>query len=372
MFNAALRSERLFSVQAPSGVEYFPTFLVNESLDRRTLGKVVKVLSGLPGPSKYHFFVSKSFTLRMPPSGRPSGRKGKGSWRPRRASQSAKGCASKGEMRLVRRIRPHLFSRTRISLSSPAVSAVIHAFQRFSFKVFPIRRCRLSEWLAEHGNFLALSWAIAWRHCMLESNTELKLMWEMPPSGWRRVGDARKQAIEQMVAATVTILESAWAQELPGTILQKARRQVGVGVRKAVTILTLHHTQAQMADYWDNNAWYLDAVPSYWEPAESNLDAHGLSEHWLSAYRWAAAIVGLHVRDQLEDLHATHTSDESMAVLNRSVRNAVHEILLGDIWLGYHLAYWPGVMLKAKSLGRPVRIPNAAGAPGSETSAIIH
>lgn len=199
---------------------------------------------------------------------------------------------------------------------------------------------------------------------MLESNTELKLMWEMPPSGWRRVGDARKQAIEQMVAATVTILESAWAQELPSTILQKARRQVGVGVRKAVTILTLHYTQAQMADYWDS-AWYLDAMPSYWEPAESDVDTQGLSEHWLQAYRWSAAIVNLHVRNQLENLHATHTPDDSMAVLNRSVRNAVYGILLQDIWLGYHLAYWPGALLKAKSRGAPVRVPNAVGATAS-------
>lgn len=63
---AALTSERLFAVPAPSGV-YFPAFYANQSIDRRALGKVAKVLSGLPAASKYHFFVSKSFTLRMTP-----------------------------------------------------------------------------------------------------------------------------------------------------------------------------------------------------------------------------------------------------------------------------------------------------------------
>ncbi|MGZ8338614.1 MAG: hypothetical protein ACXWU9_03460 [Telluria sp.] len=196
---------------------------------------------------------------------------------------------------------------------------------------------------------------------MQESEAEVELMWEMPPKGWRRVGDARKQAIEQMVAAIVAIVDSVWAFELPSNVLQRARRKAGVGVRKAVTILTLHHTQAQMADYWDS-AWYLDAVPSYWEPAESNVDGHELSEHWLQAYRWAAAIVNLHVRNALEDVHAGHTRDDSMAILNRSIRDAVYGILLGDIWLGYHLGHWPGALLKAKARGAPVRIPNAAGA----------
>ena len=64
---AAIRGERLFSVQAPSGVDYFPAFYADESIDRRALGRVTRVLSGLPGPSKYHFFVSKRLTLRMTP-----------------------------------------------------------------------------------------------------------------------------------------------------------------------------------------------------------------------------------------------------------------------------------------------------------------
>jgi hypothetical protein len=64
---AALKRGCLFSVQAPWGVDYFPAFFADKSIDRRALGLVSRVLSGLPGPSKYHFFVSKSFSLRMTP-----------------------------------------------------------------------------------------------------------------------------------------------------------------------------------------------------------------------------------------------------------------------------------------------------------------
>lgn len=64
---AAQKDERLFSVQAPSGVVYFPAFYADPSIDRRALGTVARVLSGLPAASKYHFFVSESFTLGMTP-----------------------------------------------------------------------------------------------------------------------------------------------------------------------------------------------------------------------------------------------------------------------------------------------------------------
>lgn len=63
----ALRSGRLFSFRAPSGVEYFPAFFADSSYDRRSLGRVVRELAGLPSPSIYHFFMSKSVMLRMTP-----------------------------------------------------------------------------------------------------------------------------------------------------------------------------------------------------------------------------------------------------------------------------------------------------------------
>lgn len=61
----ALRSGRLFSFQAASGGEYFPCFFADASHARRSLGRVVRALAGLPGPSIYHFLVNKSVMLGM-------------------------------------------------------------------------------------------------------------------------------------------------------------------------------------------------------------------------------------------------------------------------------------------------------------------
>lgn len=63
----ALKAGRVFSLQAPSGANYFPSFFADSSYDRRALGRVSKFLALLPGPSKYHFFINKSFTLGMTP-----------------------------------------------------------------------------------------------------------------------------------------------------------------------------------------------------------------------------------------------------------------------------------------------------------------
>lgn len=63
----ALSSGRLFSFRAPSEVEYFPAFFADSSNDRRSLGRVVRELAGLPSPSIYHFFMNKSVMLRMTP-----------------------------------------------------------------------------------------------------------------------------------------------------------------------------------------------------------------------------------------------------------------------------------------------------------------
>lgn len=63
----ALKAARLFSLQAPSGVDYFPSFFADSTYDRRAVGRVSKVLALLPGPSKYQFFTTESFTLGMTP-----------------------------------------------------------------------------------------------------------------------------------------------------------------------------------------------------------------------------------------------------------------------------------------------------------------
>ena len=66
-FTAALKAERVFSVVAPSGVDYFPSFFADASYDRRALGRVVQALAGLPGQSKYSFFTTKFLSLGMTP-----------------------------------------------------------------------------------------------------------------------------------------------------------------------------------------------------------------------------------------------------------------------------------------------------------------
>ncbi len=65
--NNALKAGRVFSLQAPSGGGYFPSFFAESSYDRRALGRVSKVLPRLPGPGKYFFFISESLSLGMTP-----------------------------------------------------------------------------------------------------------------------------------------------------------------------------------------------------------------------------------------------------------------------------------------------------------------
>lgn len=63
----ALKTEHLFSLPGPSGVDYFPAFFADDSYDRRALCKVAYALEGLPGASKYWFFVRKSTRLQTTP-----------------------------------------------------------------------------------------------------------------------------------------------------------------------------------------------------------------------------------------------------------------------------------------------------------------
>lgn len=65
--NSALRAGRLFSLQEPSGTEYFPAFFADCSHRRRSLGRVSYALNELPEPSRYFFFVTKFTSLQMSP-----------------------------------------------------------------------------------------------------------------------------------------------------------------------------------------------------------------------------------------------------------------------------------------------------------------
>ena len=64
----AIKTHRVFSVQAPDGVSYFPAFFAGPIARRRLFGKVTQALSGLPNRSLLHFFVSPSTVLGTTPS----------------------------------------------------------------------------------------------------------------------------------------------------------------------------------------------------------------------------------------------------------------------------------------------------------------
>jgi hypothetical protein len=61
--NEAIKSRRMFALLGPRGEYYYPAFYADGNLNRREVEKVAKVLGGLPAPSKYHFFTSKSLFL---------------------------------------------------------------------------------------------------------------------------------------------------------------------------------------------------------------------------------------------------------------------------------------------------------------------
>lgn len=65
--NNALKAGRIFSLQGPTGLDYFPSFFADSTYDRRAIGRVSKVLALLPGPSKYFFLTNKSLMLGMTP-----------------------------------------------------------------------------------------------------------------------------------------------------------------------------------------------------------------------------------------------------------------------------------------------------------------
>lgn len=65
--SAAVKAKRLFAIVGPSGENFYPAYYADESLERRKLEQVAKALGSLPGPSKHHFFISKSSMLGETP-----------------------------------------------------------------------------------------------------------------------------------------------------------------------------------------------------------------------------------------------------------------------------------------------------------------
>lgn len=63
----AVVAARIFSLEGPGGVKYYPAFYANGDLDRSALEIVAQELRELPAGAKYHFFFSKRTSLGMTP-----------------------------------------------------------------------------------------------------------------------------------------------------------------------------------------------------------------------------------------------------------------------------------------------------------------
>ena len=61
--SAAVRADRMFVLNGPSGEGYFPAFFADEKYPRRVLEKVSKTLGKLPGASKWEFFRTPRLSL---------------------------------------------------------------------------------------------------------------------------------------------------------------------------------------------------------------------------------------------------------------------------------------------------------------------
>jgi hypothetical protein len=63
----ALESGQLFVIRSQSGEQYYPAFFADDQYAKGALRKVSQALGSLPGPSKFHFFTSKSVRLGQTP-----------------------------------------------------------------------------------------------------------------------------------------------------------------------------------------------------------------------------------------------------------------------------------------------------------------
>lgn len=59
----AVTANRLFYMQTPAGGTFYPAFFGNPAYNRHSLEIICEKLGNLPGPSKLHFFTSKSTYL---------------------------------------------------------------------------------------------------------------------------------------------------------------------------------------------------------------------------------------------------------------------------------------------------------------------
>ena len=62
--NQAVREQRMFALESPSGKPAYPAFFADPRLDRPKLEQISRALGDLPGASKYGFFTTPRVSLK--------------------------------------------------------------------------------------------------------------------------------------------------------------------------------------------------------------------------------------------------------------------------------------------------------------------
>ncbi len=181
------------------------------------------------------------------------------------------------------------------------------------------------------------------------------------PERREAVAQLRVRALGLMVPAVFAAVEAAWRAELPADCWVEVRMAVRRGLQEGLANLTCSARSPRFpvaASYFS----LFSRLPPYWEPpvAEAALES-SLPGMQLRAYRWAAALLALEVRNQLEPLHHLHTSDDVMPALNRGVRQALYGVLLSDLDIACRVADLPRTLLSAMSCGISLEAPAVAG-----------
>lgn len=183
------------------------------------------------------------------------------------------------------------------------------------------------------------------------------LRW-MEPTRRMNKSEAQRQAVALLATVLDEGAQATWSAHVPEKVHRAISRQVAYGVRHAVSSLLLSSSASAFDAYW--STWQRN-LPHYWEPPTSDRVSPELPEQQLRALRWTAALVALHVRNALEDLHAQYTSDATMPALNRALRNAVYQALLDHPAIGWELSTVPRFCIDLSAQGIEGHIPAVAG-----------
>jgi len=62
--NQAVREQRMFALESPSGKPAYPAFFTDPGLDSTKLEQISRALGDLPGSSKYGFFMTPKISLK--------------------------------------------------------------------------------------------------------------------------------------------------------------------------------------------------------------------------------------------------------------------------------------------------------------------